>query len=50
MSNRPTVPTGNEFHDKAIAEIWELFRKSEDLQAEAEARQARTDEQLARVC
>ena len=38
--NKPTGPTGNEFHDKAIAEIWELFKQSE---AKAEARQAKAD-------
>ena len=60
--NKPTGPTGNEYHDKAIAEIWALFKESEvkaearqadaDAKAEArqagaEARQAKTDAQLA---
>ena len=38
--DKPSGPTGNEFHDKAIAEIWELFKKSE---TKAEARQAEAD-------
>ena len=42
-------PTGNEFHDKAIAEIWELFKKSEARQAEADARQAKADARQAKA-
>ena len=62
--DKPSGPTGNEFHDKAIAEIWELFKKSEAKaearqaeadakaearRAEADARQAKTDAQLAKT-
>lgn len=49
MSNKPTGPTGNEFHDKAIAEIWALFKESEARQAKAEALQARTSKEVARL-
>ena len=44
--NNPTGPTGNEFHDKAIAEIWKMFRESETRRAES---QDKTDVQLART-
>ena len=53
-------PTGNEFHDKAIAEIWALFKesdarraeaevKAEARQAEAEARQAKAEARQAKA-
>ena len=55
-----TNPTGNESHDKAIAEIWALFKKSEERadarqakadarQAEADARQAKADARQAKI-
>ena len=47
--NKPTGPTGNEFHDKAIAEIWALFKESEIRQREAEARQKEVDAQITKM-
>ena len=42
--NKSTGPTGNSSHDKAIAEIWALFKESEARQKrEAEARKKEAD-------
>ena len=44
--NKTTGPTGNEFHDKAIAEIWALFKESD---ARHDARQREVDIQIAKM-
>ena len=47
--DKPTGPTGDPFHDKAIAEIWALFKESDArysarlAKAEADARQVKTE-------
>ena len=62
--NKSTGPTGNETHDKAIAEIWALFKESEARRTreaenqkkedevrkrEADARQAKAEARLAKT-
>ena len=44
--NKPTGPTGNSFHDEAIAEIWALFKESD---ARHSARQKEVDVQITKM-
>ena len=47
--NKPTGPTGNESYDKAIAEIWALFKMAEARQAKTDAQLAKTSKEVARL-
>ena len=48
-NNKPTGPTGDPFHDKAIAEIWEMFKESKARQAKIDAQLAKTSKEVAKL-